>query len=81
MIVKDIKVSIEKGLHARPAADLVKNLNKFQSSVEFKVNEKKLNPKSVISLMASVIKQGDVIRVNVNGLDEEETMNWLVNFL
>ncbi|MEH7886721.1 HPr family phosphocarrier protein [Bacillus sp. JJ1609] len=81
MIEREITISIEKGLHARPAALLVKKLNEFKSSVEFLAGGNKLNPKSILSLMTSVIKQGETIRVTVSGSDEQETMDWLINYL
>jgi catabolite repression HPr-like protein len=81
MIELDITISIEKGIHARPAALLVKKLNEFASSVEFLAGGKKLNPKSILSLMTSVIKQGETIHVTVNGNDEQETMDWLIKNL
>lgn len=81
MIENEIAISIENGLHARPAAMLVKKLNEFSSSVEFVADGRKLNPKSIISLMSSVIKQGEMIRITVNGSDEKETMDWLIKNL
>jgi catabolite repression HPr-like protein len=81
MIEREITISIEKGLHARPAALLVKKLNEFKSSVEFLAGGKTLNPKSILSLMASVIKQGETITVIVDGNDEQETMDWLIKYL
>ena len=81
MIEREITISIEKGLHARPAALLVKKLNEFKSNVEFLAGGNKLNPKSILSLMTSVIKQGETIRVTVSGSDEQETMDWLINNL
>jgi catabolite repression HPr-like protein len=81
MIEREITVLIEKGLHARPAALLVKKLNEFSSNVEFLAGGKKLYPKSILSLMTSVIKQGEIIQVTVNGSDEKETMDWLINYL
>ncbi|EIJ81750.1 phosphocarrier protein HPr [Bacillus methanolicus PB1] len=81
MIERQITISIENGLHARPAAELVKKLNQFKSTVSFYDGEKKINPKSVLSMMTSSIKQGQTIRVVVDGIDEEETMDWLTNNL
>ncbi|MBT2641673.1 HPr family phosphocarrier protein [Bacillus sp. ISL-41] len=81
MIERDITISIEKGLHARPAALLVKRLNEFASNVEFQAGGKRLNPKSIISLMTSVIKQGETVRVTVDGRDEQEAMDWLIKNL
>lgn len=81
MIEREITISIEKGLHARPAALLVKKLNEFKSSVEFLAGGKTLNPKSILSLMTSVIKEGETIRVYVDGSDEQETMDWLIKYL
>ncbi|UQD51478.1 HPr family phosphocarrier protein [Bacillus methanolicus] len=81
MIERQISIAIENGLHARPAAELVKKLNQFKSTVFFYDGEKKINPKSVLSMMTASIKQGQTIRVTVDGIDEEETMNWLINNL
>ncbi|MFO1442462.1 HPr family phosphocarrier protein [Bacillus sp. Bva_UNVM-123] len=81
MIEKEITVTIEKGLHARPAAELVKKLNGFQSIVEFHVGGKTYNPKSVLSMMTASIGQGETIRVVINGSDEEEVIELLTKFL
>ncbi|PLR96764.1 HPr family phosphocarrier protein [Bacillus sp. T33-2] len=81
MIEKEITVSLEQGLHARPAAELVKKLNEFKSTVEFYAGSRKFNPKSVLSMMTASIKQGETIRVAVDGADEEETMDWIIKYL
>ncbi|WP_210366152.1 HPr family phosphocarrier protein [Bacillus sp. REN3] len=81
MLEREITISLDNGLHARPAALLVKGLSRFKSNVEFQAGKKKLNPKSILSLMSSVIRQGETIHVTVEGKDEKETMDWLVKFL
>lgn len=81
MIEKEIILSIKNGLHARPSADLVKKLATVSSDVQFYVESKQHNPKSIISLMSASIKEGQTIKVVVSGDDEEETMSWLTSFL
>ncbi|PLR75919.1 HPr family phosphocarrier protein [Bacillus sp. V3-13] len=81
MIEREITVTIDKGLHARPAADLVKKLNSFESKVDFFAGAKRFNPKSVLSMMTASIKQGQTIRVVADGNDEGEVIDWLTKFL
>lgn len=81
MMEQVMTVTIKGGIHARPAANLVKKLGAFSSVVQFYSGQKEYNPKSIISLMSGTIKEGQTIRVVVNGADEEETMAWLTDFL
>jgi len=80
MMEQEITVTIKDGLHARPAADLVKKLGTVSSAVQLYSGQKEYNPKSIISLMSGTIKEGETIRVVVTGSDEEETMAWLNDF-
>lgn len=70
MIVKEIIVKNESGLHARPAALFVQKANKYKSSVNIEVGEKKINGKSIISVLSGGIKSGTKIRLIIEGEDE-----------
>lgn len=81
MIVKDLVVQIEDGLHARPAAELVREMSKFNSSVSFVIGSKTLNAKSILGLMGLNIRKGQTLKVIIEGDDEEEVLSRLESFL
>ena len=59
------------GIHARPAGILVKEIKKYASAVTVNKGEKSVNALKLMALMGMGIKQGDTIRVDVEGADEE----------
>lgn len=62
----------EMGLHARPAAILVKKAKEYRSAVSISHGEKKADAKKIISIMQLAIKQGDKVRFTIDGEDEAE---------
>jgi phosphocarrier protein HPr len=70
MIIKTYKVIFTNGLHARPAAELVRLLKPFNSDVYLLKDEKRFNLKSIIHIMSTSIKEGDAIQVEITGEDE-----------
>ncbi|PGT84385.1 MULTISPECIES: HPr family phosphocarrier protein [Bacillaceae] len=81
MIEKEIKIKIENGLHARPSAELIKLMNPFKSTVYFNIDTKKVNAKSILSLMGVSIQNNQSILVMIDGDDEEEALLALEAFL
>ncbi|MBR1919116.1 MAG: HPr family phosphocarrier protein [Spirochaetales bacterium] len=59
------------GIHARPAGLLVKEVKKFASAITIAKGEKAVNALKLMALMGMGIKQGDTIKVSVEGADEE----------
>jgi phosphotransferase system HPr (HPr) family protein len=78
---KDIVVRKPDGLHARPAGELVKQLKKYESSILFIYNEKKIDGKSIIQLMKLSVKQGEMLKVVIEGQDAEEAAARIEAFL
>ncbi|KQL46753.1 serine kinase [Brevibacillus choshinensis] len=72
MIRINVEVTVNGGLHARPASVLVHLLNQHQSSVKMIYNGKEANGKSILSVMALGVKTGDEITFEVDGSDEQE---------
>lgn len=73
MIRINVEVTVNGGLHARPASVLVHLLNQHQSSVKMIYNGKEANGKSILSVMALGVKTGDELTFEVDGSDEQET--------
>ena len=74
MLNGEIKVINELGLHARAAAQLVKLAERFASDISL-INESEsvmANAKSILSVLTLAAAKGVVLRLEVEGADEEE---------
>ena len=82
MIIKK-KMTIEnpQGLHARPASVFVKIANKFESEVCVRKGSEAVNGKSIMGLLTLAANQGSMIEIEVSGVDAEQAMKELENFI
>jgi len=55
------------GIHARPAAMIVRLTTKFPGEVFFEKDDEEVNGKSIMGLMMLAAGRGSAIRVNVKG--------------
>lgn len=69
------------GIHARPAGLLVKETNKYQSSIKIEHNEKGADAKRIFAVMALGAKCGDNLKFIIEGSDEENAEKGLKDFL
>lgn len=69
------------GLHARPANNLVKNAQRFKSTVEIAVNGKVFNAKSMLGLLAAGVNHGVEVEVICTGEDEAEACKQIVQLI
>ena len=80
-----IKVAFEiknrLGLHARPAATFVQACNKYKSEVNLIFNNRAVNAKSIIGILALGVAYGDKIEVEADGPDEEAAMEEIKELL
>lgn len=74
MVSQDVKIVNKLGLHARPAAQLVKTASRFESEIYFKKGNLEVNGKSIMGVMMLAAEKGAVITVIVSGRDEEQAM-------
>ena len=69
------------GLHARPAAMLVKAVSNFQSTVTVTTAAGTADAKRLMALMRLGARQGTVLTVSVEGSDEAAAADSLKAFL
>lgn len=74
-------VTDPQGIHARPAGLLVKEAKKFESNISVFKGARKGNLKKIFTVMALGVKQGETIKVQVEGADEEQTASTVEAFL
>jgi len=58
---KEIVITNETGLHARPASAFVNEAGNYESDVEIAFGEKTVNAKSIMGVMSLGISQGSKI--------------------
>ncbi len=68
-VIKD-----EQGIHARPAGLLIKEMQKFSSTIKFEKGEKKADGKKLFAVMAMAVKMGDEVNITIEGEDEVAAM-------
>ncbi len=72
---RDVTVRNKAGIHARPAALLVKTASKFDSDVFLTCEGTEVNAKSIMSVMMLAAAIGSVVRIRVEGPDESQAMD------
>jgi phosphocarrier protein len=70
-----------EGIHARPAGLLVKEANKFASSISIKKNEKEADAKRIFAVMGLAAKKDETIQITANGSDEADAIAVLQEFV
>ncbi len=61
-------ITADEGLHARPAADLVRFATDFAGSIRLRVRTSEwVDARSVLSVMMLAVERGDTLVVRVDG--------------
>ncbi len=74
MIMKELTVINDSGIHARPAALIVEAATRFKSQVIFIKDGMRANAKSIMNIMLLAAEPGAVILVESEGSDEVEAL-------
>lgn len=81
MVKKKIKIVNEAGLHARPAATLVKLADKFNSDFYIHMYGYKVNGKSILGVMTLAAEQGAELELELDGSDEKEALEAITDLI
>ncbi len=68
-LTKELVVQNKMGIHARPAAMIVRITNKFKSEVFVEKDEEQVNGKSIMGLMMLAAGKGSKVKFIVTGED------------
>lgn len=74
MVSKTLVVNNPEGLHMRPAGIVVREMGKFDCNITIIFGEKRINAKSLISIISACIKSGSEVTFECDGEDEEAAM-------
>jgi phosphocarrier protein len=78
MIEREAKIVNQLGLHARPAAKLVKLASGFKAEIEVVKDGMAVNGKSIMGVMMLAAECGSSVTVRADGPDEHEAVEALL---
>jgi phosphocarrier protein len=79
MIKQKVEILNDTGLHARPAATLVKVAEQFASDFFIYRYGYRVNGKSILGVMTLAAEQGAELELELDGPDETEALNAIVS--
>ena len=71
---RDVRIPNVLGLHARPAAELVKVASRFECEVWVGKGDLEVNGKSIMGVMMLAAECGSTIRIRADGPDATEAV-------
>lgn len=80
MISRNYTIIDPLGMHARPAAALLKLARQFRSGIELKKDGRTIPLKSMLNILSLAIKYGDTVTITIDGEDEPEAAIALTAF-
>jgi phosphocarrier protein len=74
---REVKILNKLGIHARPAAEIVKTAGKFKSSITIVRDDLEVNAKSIMGVMMLAAEHGAMIILRAIGDDAEAALDAL----
>ena len=81
MIKREMTITNNIGLHARPATFFIQKANSFKSSIWIEKDDRKVNAKSLLGVLSLGIAKGMVVTLVADGQDEKDAVDGLVNLV
>ena len=69
------------GLHARPAAEIVKTASRFRSDITMVREDLEVNGKSIMGVMMLAAECGSTVVLRATGPDEDDALESLVHLI
>jgi phosphocarrier protein len=81
MSERSVQIVNKNGLHARPAAEIVKTAAQFTSDVTIVRDDLEVNGKSIMGVMMLAAEFGSTITLRASGPDQEEAVKVLAELV
>lgn len=72
---REVKIVNKLGIHARPAAEIVKTAGKFKSNITIVRDDLEVNAKSIMGVMMLAAGMGSTVEVETEGPDEAAALD------
>ncbi|GAB1341521.1 HPr family phosphocarrier protein [Gemmatimonas sp.] len=77
MAERSVQIVNKHGLHARPAAEMVKAASKFKSDITISRDDLEVNGKSIMGVMMLAAEYGATITLKASGPDADNALDAL----
>jgi len=74
---REVKIVNKLGIHARPAAEIVKTAGKFKSSITIVREDLEVNAKSIMGVMMLAAEFGSTVALRATGEDADAALDAL----
>jgi phosphocarrier protein len=71
---REVQIINKNGLHARPAAEIVKLASKYRSEITMMRDDLEVNGKSIMGVMMLAAECGATLMVRANGPDADQAV-------
>lgn len=77
VVERTVEVVNRAGMHARPAAELVKLAGSFKSDIRVEKDGLEVNGKSIMGVLMLAAEQGSALRISARGEDAPDAITAL----
>lgn len=81
MTRKEITIQLDSGLETRPVALLVQVASQYDSDIYIESDNKCINAKSIMGMMALGLVPGENVIISANGIDEARAIDGIEAYL
>ncbi len=81
MVIREVTINNQVGLHARPATFFIQKANEFKSSIWIEKEGRRVNAKSLLGVLSLGIVKGTTISIVADGVDEENAVEILAELI
>jgi phosphocarrier protein HPr len=81
MVERTVQIANKNGLHARPAAEIVKISAKFQSEITLVKDGMEVNGKSIMGVMMLAAECGSSLLLRAEGADADAVVDALATLI
>ncbi len=78
---REVKILNKIGVHARPAAEIVKTAGKFKSNITIVRDDLEVNAKSIMGVMMLAAESGATVILRATGEDAEAAVDALAGVI
>jgi phosphocarrier protein len=81
MLERSVQIVNKNGLHARPAAEIVKLAAKYQSEITLCRDDLEVNGKSIMGVMMLAAEYGSTLLLRADGPDAQQALDALAGLV
>ena len=81
MTQRDVTITNNIGLHARPATFFIQKANSYKSSIWIEKEDRKINAKSLLGVLSMGIAKGMTVTIVADGQDENDAISGLSDLI